>query len=353
MKYLIATLLALCLAAFPLVSLAAAADRWPDEYSTGPFVYHADFPLSSLRPMLDGVHDLQQDVPATLGINRVQEPIHVFLFGQRDTYQNYVRHYFPTVPQRRALFIKERGPGMVFAHNSKLLPIDLRHETTHAVLHSVLPMVPLWLDEGLAEYFEVASDRRAFENPHFKPVRRNAIWGRAPDLTKLEQITELSRMQAGHYRDAWAWVHFMLHGPSEARSVLQQYLLDIQAHVPPGTFSDRLRRDIPDCRQRFVRHFQSWKRYPCSARFLELYFRTTCIRPIRIYGLCRRGRLCRFRQTCGRPDRWVRIRSSRVCVLGGTDDIPRTPIALPRCVDNRSFLGAVRCSLGPDYERQV
>lgn len=237
-----------------------AADRWPDEYSTGPFVYHADFPLDSQRGMLDSVQTLQQDVPAVLGIDRVREPIHIFLFDQKSTYQRYIRHYFPAVPQRRALFIKERGPGMVFAHNSKELPVDLRHETAHAVLHSVLPMVPLWLDEGLAEYFEVAPDRREFGNPHLKSVRRSSLWGRAPDLKKLEQITELGRMQASHYRDAWAWVHFMLHGPDEARLALQQYLLDVQAHVPPGMLSDRLRRGLRNPERSLVRHFQSWKR---------------------------------------------------------------------------------------------
>ena len=51
--------------------------------------------------------------------------------------------------------MKGRGPGKVFAYKSKALPVDVRHEGTHGLLHAALPMVPLWLDEGLAEYFEV------------------------------------------------------------------------------------------------------------------------------------------------------------------------------------------------------
>ena len=43
---------------------------------------------------------------------------------------------------------------------------DLRHECTHALLHAVLPAVPLWLDEGLAKYFEVQRASRAYGHPY-------------------------------------------------------------------------------------------------------------------------------------------------------------------------------------------
>jgi hypothetical protein len=44
---------------------------------------------------------------------------------------------------------------MVFAYRGEDFETDLRHECTHALLNAALPVVPLWLDEGLAEYFEV------------------------------------------------------------------------------------------------------------------------------------------------------------------------------------------------------
>ena len=44
---------------------------------------------------------------------------------------------------------------MVYTYWGNRIQQDLRHELTHAILHSVLKDVPLWLDEGLAEYFEV------------------------------------------------------------------------------------------------------------------------------------------------------------------------------------------------------
>ena len=76
-----------------------------------------------------------------------------------------------------------------------------------------MPMVPLWLDEGLAEYFEVPAADREHGNPHAKYIKIGAHLGQVPLLEDLEQIRDLSEMTRSRYRAAWAWVHFMLHGP--------------------------------------------------------------------------------------------------------------------------------------------
>ena len=62
------------------------------------------------------------------------------------------------------------------------------------------------------------------------------------------------------YRDSWAWVHFMLHGPQAARTELVGFLTDLENHVPPDPLSQRLGRSIPDVEQQFVLHFKKWKR---------------------------------------------------------------------------------------------
>ncbi|GIT30210.1 MAG: hypothetical protein Ct9H300mP1_22560 [Planctomycetaceae bacterium] len=62
-------------------------------------------------------------------------------------------------------------------------PEDLRHEFTHGVLHSSLKRVPLWLDEGLAEYFEVVGPKPGGVNteyptgwPRRLPTAGNRTW---------------------------------------------------------------------------------------------------------------------------------------------------------------------------------
>lgn len=252
--------------AFVLCASQAEAQRWPDEHAAGPFVYHADFQLRTFYPLLQSVSELEHDVPRQLGLEAVDEHIHVFLFERHKTYQAYVKKYFPTVPNRPALFVKQRGPGMVFARLGENIAIDLRHETTHAVLHSILPMVPLWLDEGLGEYFEMPAPTRAWQHVHLKATQSQVRRGRVPSIEQLEKIGDLSQMHSEHYQNAWAWVHFMLHGPPAAKKTLVAYLHDVQAHVPPGDLSRRLRRAVPNLEREFLNHFRTWRPPMAAAR---------------------------------------------------------------------------------------
>ncbi|MBW3599847.1 MAG: DUF1570 domain-containing protein [Planctomycetes bacterium] len=239
---------------------AWAANRWPDERQAGPFFCHADFSLEPYEALLSELTRLQDDVVRELHVRPAHEPIHVYLFAKSSTYKRYVSHYFPAAPSRPALFIKDRGPGMVFAHRGEELPIDLRHEATHAVLHGALPMVPLWLDEGLAEYFEPPSADRENDSPHLRAVQRSLWIKGAPRMDRLEKLTDLAEMGAGEYRAAWSWVHFMLHGPPAAREELIHFLHDIAARAPPGELSQRLRRRLPDVEAQYVEHFRGWRR---------------------------------------------------------------------------------------------
>jgi hypothetical protein len=248
------------LAVWLLAATLSAQSRWPDERQAGQFQCHADFPLATLAAnggLLDELSQLQQDVETKLGAALPPEPVHLFLFQSKETYQSYMKQYFPRVPYRRALFIKARGPGMVFAYQGGDFEIDVRHECTHALLHIWLPQVPLWLDEGLAEYFEVPRDRRVLHNPHHALVQAVIRSGQLPRLEELESIDNLDAMGRDEYRDAWAWVHFLLHGPHEAREELARYLHDLHSGIDPGRLSERLRRRLPDLNRRIIEHFAS------------------------------------------------------------------------------------------------
>ena len=145
---------------------------------------------------------------------------------------------------------------MVFAYDNRDMEVDLRHETTHALLHASLAYVPLWLDEGLAEYFEVAAEGREAASSHLSMVRFRALLGQVPEITELEQVADLSAMGGAEYRDAWSWVHFLLHDDGPSRAVLIRFLQDIQSGLPPGPLSRRLAATVPDYRERYLRHFR-------------------------------------------------------------------------------------------------
>jgi hypothetical protein len=242
-----ATLLFAVLLAFG----AASAAEWTDTRVYGPFVCRADFALDARQPLLGQLGQLQTELVETLEIATATEAIQVYLFHDEPTYRRYLTRIYPTLPFRRAFFIKEHGVARVFAYQSPQLAADLRHESTHALLHAALPAIPLWLDEGLASYFEVPATRRLNKSPFFSTVLWNARFGMVPSLERLEKITDAERMGKDEYRDSWAWVHFMSHGPTAAHAELVEYLHDLAGQNPPGLLSERLSRRLPSLSAEF------------------------------------------------------------------------------------------------------
>lgn len=218
------------------------------------FWLRANFPLDQRPQLVPELVALQRDLTTMLQLDSPQKPVHLILFSDRNSYIRYLQRYFEGAPQRRALFIKGSQPGWVFAYLNDKFLVDVRHETTHALLHSRLPTVPLWLDEGLAEYFEVKAGDREDGSPHELLIKWGARFRRVPDLEELEELREVREMDKADYRAAWAWVHFLLHGPPAAREVLLEYLGAMRRTTPPGRFRVRLEKAVPDVNSAFLRH---------------------------------------------------------------------------------------------------
>jgi hypothetical protein len=182
--------------------------------------------------------------------------MHIVVFGSPEEYRRYKAHYNPTLPERRALFIQQRGTGMLFAHNHPDLATDLRHETVHAILNDGTIPLPLWLDEGLAEYFEVPSAERWSGHSHLLAIRssnkQNASW---VALESLEALQDVSVMSSEHYRDAWSWIHFLLHRRLSTRRILVDYVENLRGGRPVPALSRTVAQHIPDWRKEFSDHF--------------------------------------------------------------------------------------------------
>jgi len=208
---------------------------------------------------------LELELRRVLALAPCREPIVVLLLKDEQQHRGYLQERFPGVPYRRALFVKQDNRATVFAYRHKEMAIDLRHECTHALLHADLPMLPLWLDEGLAEYFEAPAAERAFENPHARSLRWNMQLGVVRGLESLEKKNELEQLTRRDYQFAWAWTHFLLHGPESATQQLWAYLSAIRRGEPPGDMSARIEAVLPGSKRQLVRHFRSWAKLRVAA----------------------------------------------------------------------------------------
>lgn len=245
---------------------AHAAPRWVDQRALGPFTLRSTFPLGPHQAVLGDLPELEIELRRVLALRPCSAPVQVELLANKQQHREYLAQRYPSAPYRRALYVKQNNQATVFAYLSDELGTDLRHECTHALLHADLPMVPLWLDEGLAEYFEAPPAQRAFDHEHTKTLMWDLRFGRVEDLPGLEAKRDITEMDLRDYRSAWAWTHFLLHGPRAAAVELWGYLSDIRKGQPPGVMSQRLAAALPQPEQMLHRHFDQWTRLAANRR---------------------------------------------------------------------------------------
>jgi hypothetical protein len=195
----------------------------------------------------------------------------VYLFESKERYDRFMHAVYPNLPPRRAFFIaQQRRVGgsddlLVYTRWGDRIQQDLRHELTHALLHSVLRDVPLWLDEGLAEYFELPADRGGINAAHVAALRRDLGQGFQPNLERLEKLSDVKDMKGPEYRESWLWVHWMLHSQPEAKAVLLAYLRDLRGDRAPGPLRPRLTAVWPSPENAFRKHLEQIE-LPVTAR---------------------------------------------------------------------------------------
>jgi hypothetical protein len=208
------------------------------------YVFYSDFPLKPNLPLFKELGELRDQVYKDLQLPASNTVIQVYLFEDQERYEKFMRTRYPDLPVRRAFFIKQpRNSGgsddlLVFTYWHDYIRKDLRHELTHGLLHSVLRDVPLWLDEGLAEVYELPPENNGVNREHLEQIRKDEFH---PDLAKLEQLSEVKQMQRPEYREAWAWTHFMLHSTPEAKAVLLAYLQNLRGPNSAGLLLPKLR----------------------------------------------------------------------------------------------------------------
>jgi hypothetical protein len=226
-------------------AVASAVPPLPAKFSrrVGTYAFNHDFPLAADQPLFSELADLREQITRQLRLPESSTVVQVYLFEDQERYERFMHARYPDLPRRRAFFVAQpRGLGgsddlLVYTYWGPHIRQDLRHELTHALLHSVLKDVPLWLDEGLAEYFELPPEYGGVNPQHLRHLQR--VNGPV-DLARLEQFSQVGQMERAEYREAWAWVHLMLHGRAEARDVLLGYLQQLRTTANPGPLLPRL-----------------------------------------------------------------------------------------------------------------
>lgn len=235
-----------------------AAQALPSDHSLslGQLAVHSNFPLAADHRLLVELQNLRGDVLQELAIPPSNEPIQVYLFETSGELQRYARQKDPNFPDRRAFFLESDTRLAVYAHWGDRVAEDLRHEVAHGYLHSSIPRLPLWLDEGLAEYFEVTRGAHGLNRPHVEELRAALAVGQwKPDLARLQRLTDGSAMTQLDYAESWLWTHWMLNGTPQGRATLQTYLRSLRGQPEQELdLSAAIAQQFPNATADLLRH---------------------------------------------------------------------------------------------------
>ena len=248
----------------------ASAEEWRSEYAYGPFEIYLNVDINSVRKTLEQIADLDRELSARFSLPPCQEKIKLYIFADVKTYTAYIQKEYPGAPMRRALFAMEKDkPGKVFTFFHNDFAEDLRHECTHALLHSKIGRLPIWIDEGLAEYFEASKAQRVYKEPYFTQIKRNVSYNLiapVPDLKKLENVKKMGDFLEIHYRNSWSWINFMINDPARQK-ILGNYLvlckkadeLEKEQGIFPS-FTDLLDNTVPKYKTEYKTYWKELKK---------------------------------------------------------------------------------------------
>ncbi len=214
----------------------------------GRFLFHTDGPLATAA-LARELQQLDRQIRQELKLPADDRPVPIFVFSTREAYVRHVLKHVPELGRREtdrpALFVLRDGNPQVFVVAGPDLVVDLRHEYVHVVLNTAIENVPLWLDEGLAKYYESSGQPPMIGRENaLMLLDRRLRNGWQPDLSRLERLTRMPQMRSGEYAEAWAWVNWIRQDLPGGDDMLCDYLTALRQQQPTPTINALLAEQV-------------------------------------------------------------------------------------------------------------
>jgi hypothetical protein len=154
-----------------------------------------------------------------------------------------------------------RPDGVISLSTWHIVQHEGFHQFVHAAIGAGRDLVPIWADEGLAEYFgQGLFTGDGFEAGLIPQARLVRVQGMllANDYAPLKQFITMTRRQWNeriemrNYDQAWTLVHFLAHADGGRwRPAFEAYMREVSGGGDAGKASDKLLAAIPNLERRW------------------------------------------------------------------------------------------------------
>lgn len=220
-------------------------------------VIRSDFHVPHRHRLIDELVARRDDIAGILSLPMSDEQINVYLFEDGTKFKTFMAYKHPDFADRRAFFVKNDTELKIFAHWGEKVGEDLRHEVTHGYLHSAVPNMALWMDEGLAEYFEVPRGNKGVNERHVYMLStryRQSDW--MPDIKRLDSIRNPRDLKQADYAESWLWMHYLLQDNEATRKLVQDHLARLRLSGDDEPLSDQVKRLLPNAEIQLIEHLK-------------------------------------------------------------------------------------------------
>jgi tetratricopeptide (TPR) repeat protein len=213
---------------------------------------------------LERLRDALSQLSPGLALNS-PVPTYIFVFRDAASFQPYDRTYNGRPLGSGGYFLSQQFANYVAIngdqHGDERLIIY--HEYLHYVMHNNYATLPLWLHEGLAEYYSTFQAVRN-EARIGLPVTEHVLWLRQHSLIPLTTLFTVderspeyneSSRRGAFYAESWALVHYLISGSPERRRQASEYLRLAQAGTPPDQLFARTFGSDPAILERELRTY--------------------------------------------------------------------------------------------------
>lgn len=212
---------------------------------------------------------------ARLEVHEPETPLVVVMFRTEDELQRYRRMppgmaaYYHTVENRVYLFEEPKRAALEPELYLRQKLATIAHEGAHQILNNIgvqqrLSVWPMWIGEGLAEYFAPTTvDKRlawkgAGEVNDFRMAElEDFLQGRGGEAAEgdlVEQTVTAARLTSAGYAAAWALVHYLA---ASRRSDFNTYLAAVSRMRPLEGPGRQFGGAVPDNLRLFRESFEA------------------------------------------------------------------------------------------------
>ena len=103
----------------------------------------------------------------------------------------------------------------------------------------------------MAGFFELPPSSDGVNVGHLEVLRSAPF---VPDLARLEKLGLVKQMEKPEYREAWAWVHFLLRSSPAVKAVLLDYVQVLRTNPNPAPMLPKLAEAVGDPTKALAEH---------------------------------------------------------------------------------------------------